>query len=202
MVQHAQEYSNLLRKDSVANPNYGRIMIAIAQTKNGSPKVAANILEAVDHSSSGKLTFHARYEYGLGVISFENGNYGAALEQMNAAFHVAPPNHAPFYHHAVCLLKLGNSSDAIRELNRMARWFPIQYSLYDMEGMPFAPYWLIAAVKAHYWLGVAYEQQGRKDDAVKEYQKFLQLWKEADFDSPELKDAKLRLSKIHGLTSK
>ena len=49
----------------------------------------------------------------------------------------------------------------------------------------------------HYRLGILYEQKGQKNKAVKEYRKFLQLWKDADPDWPELEDAKKRLA---GLT--
>jgi TolA-binding protein len=57
-------------------------------------------------------------------------------------------------------------------------------------------YWPVQAVKAHYWLGVAYEQQGNKKEAVKEYKKFLKIWKDADFDSPEITDANRRVLKL------
>ncbi|MBI3363850.1 MAG: tetratricopeptide repeat protein [Ignavibacteriae bacterium] len=202
MVQHAQEYSTILRKDTATNPTYGRMTVAIAQTKNGNPQAVSNILEAVDRSSAGNIAARARYDYGSGIISFENGKYDAALEQMNTAFRAVPPHHAPFYHHAVCLLKSGNLSEALNELNRLTRWSPIRYTPYDLDGLPLASYWLIGLAKAHYWLGVAHEQQGEKEKAVTEYQKFLELWKDADFDSPEIKDAKQRLSKLQGITAK
>ena len=51
---------------------------------------------------------------------------------------------------------------------------------------------------AHYWLGVAYEQQGNKEKAINEYKKFMDIWKDADFNSPEMKDAKTRVAKLEG----
>jgi TolA-binding protein len=60
-------------------------------------------------------------------------------------------------------------------------------------------YWPIAAVKAHYWLGVAYQQQGKTDQAIKEYETFLDFWKNADFKSPEMQDARTRLAKLKGV---
>ena len=61
-----------------------------------------------------------------------------------------------------------------------------------------AEYWLIANAKAHYWLGIAYEQQGQKDQAIKEYEKFLDIWKDADFTSVELANAKIKLAQLMG----
>lgn len=56
--------------------------------------------------------------------------------------------------------------------------------------------WPIAAVKAHYWLGVAYEELGEKQKAYREYETFLEIWKNADFESIELKDARARLTRL------
>lgn len=53
--------------------------------------------------------------------------------------------------------------------------------------------------KAHYWLGVAYEQQGEKSRAIDEYGKFLETWKDADFKSDEIRDAKARLVKLKAM---
>jgi tetratricopeptide (TPR) repeat protein len=52
------------------------------------------------------------------------------------------------------------------------------------------PLW---AVKAHYWLGRAYEQLERREDAVAKYEEFLDIWKDADEDIPELQEARERL---------
>ena len=54
----------------------------------------------------------------------------------------------------------------------------------------------ILSVKAHYLLGLAYEQLGRNKESIKQYQEFLNIWKDADPGIPELEDAKERLEKL------
>jgi len=44
-----------------------------------------------------------------------------------------------------------------------------------------------------------YEQKGRKDKTIEHYEKFLELWKDADPGIAEVEDAKKRLA---GLKSK
>jgi serine/threonine protein kinase/Tfp pilus assembly protein PilF len=48
----------------------------------------------------------------------------------------------------------------------------------------------------HYRLGRAYEDKGEKTKAAAEYQKFLEYWKDADANHPELADAKKRLDAL------
>ena len=49
---------------------------------------------------------------------------------------------------------------------------------------------------AHYRLGKLYEKKGNNEQALKYYQDFLNIWKDADEDLPELIDAKSRLLKL------
>jgi tetratricopeptide (TPR) repeat protein len=50
--------------------------------------------------------------------------------------------------------------------------------------------------KYHYLLAKLYEEKGLKEKAIGEFEKFLELWKDADKDLPELVDAKNRLAKL------
>jgi tetratricopeptide (TPR) repeat protein len=50
--------------------------------------------------------------------------------------------------------------------------------------------------KYHYRLAKLYEEKGWLEKAIKEYVKFLEIWKDADKDLPELIDAKKRLTAL------
>jgi len=52
--------------------------------------------------------------------------------------------------------------------------------------------------KSFYMLGKIYEQQGNTAKAIEHFEKFLELWKDADPGLSEVDDARTRLSKIGG----
>jgi tetratricopeptide (TPR) repeat protein len=52
--------------------------------------------------------------------------------------------------------------------------------------------------KSFYMLGKIYEQQGNTAKAIEQYEKFLDLWKDADPGIAEVDDAKKRLAGVKG----
>jgi tetratricopeptide (TPR) repeat protein len=52
--------------------------------------------------------------------------------------------------------------------------------------------------KSYYLLGEVYEEMGEIDLSIKNYQRFLNLWKDGDQDLPELIDGKRRLAMLVG----
>ncbi len=52
---------------------------------------------------------------------------------------------------------------------------------------------------AHLNLGIAYEELNNVEKAIYYYQEFVDLWKEADEDLPDLLEAKSRLEQLHSL---
>jgi tetratricopeptide (TPR) repeat protein len=51
-------------------------------------------------------------------------------------------------------------------------------------------------ILAHYQLGILYEKKGDQAEAVKALERFLEIWKDADPDIPEVVDAKRRLERL------
>ena len=56
--------------------------------------------------------------------------------------------------------------------------------------------------KSFYLLGKIYEKKGDNQLAIKNTEKFLDLWKDADKDLPDLIDAKKRLVRVKGVSGK
>lgn len=56
----------------------------------------------------------------------------------------------------------------------------------------------ILSVKAHYLLGLAYENSGWTSKAIEQYETFLDIWKNADEGLPAVEDARTRLARLKG----
>ena len=52
----------------------------------------------------------------------------------------------------------------------------------------------------HYSLAKLYEEKNRQRKAIEQYEKFLEIWKDADEELPDLIDAKERLAQLRGAT--
>jgi len=50
--------------------------------------------------------------------------------------------------------------------------------------------------QTHYLLGLVYQKQGRKEKAKEHFQKFMDIWKDADENLPQLIGAKKRLEEL------
>ncbi len=202
MVQHSQERSRLTEKDQAASL-HSNAVLAVALLKSGnreealrlSGKTKAGIVRE-DYSQRATL------EYCTALLLFEEGKYEGAREHFDGALRLLFPNRPPFYHAAVCMVKSGHFQEALPELERLTRWIPVDNPGFDLDIFPFAEYATmgIASAKAYYWLGIAQEQLGQRQQAVKSYQKFLEIWRNADFTPPELADARARLAKLQGLS--
>jgi hypothetical protein len=50
--------------------------------------------------------------------------------------------------------------------------------------------------RSYYMLGKIHEQKGEKSLAIKNYETFLDLWKDADPGLPEVEDAEAKLTSL------
>jgi len=196
MLKYAKRRSAERRKENPTGFLHWRDVLTLAYLKNGHSKMAYRVMEELKKELTGKqLRQQPSYDYLSGLLAYEEGKYELALEQFQKALRPLLPNRAPQYHYALSLLKTGHTAEAIDELKRVTWWSPISTPNISLDYLPASGYWAISAVKAHYWLGVAYEQKGDKNKAKEEYQKFLDIWKDADFNSPERADALGRLKR-------
>ena len=198
MLEYAKSASAELRKNS-RGVIQGRDLVAWAEFKNGNAKRASEILHSMESDVRGQdIEEQSLYPYTSALLAFEKGDHRDAVEKFRESLRPHNPNHAPQIFYAVSLLKTGQTDDAIDELKRVTWWYPISFTPISLGFLSTTEYWPIAAVKAHYWLGVAYEEKGNTNKAIAEFEKFLQIWKDADKNIPELTDARTRIASLKG----
>lgn len=119
-----------------------------------------------------------------GVLAYYEGRYKDAIGE----FERTDPTTRPALVEgllAQSYLQEGMYEKAVTELERFLRYQNGSRIAHPHDG-----------VRCFYWLGIAYEQSGWKDKAAKQYQTFLDIWKNADPGIPEIDDAKARLAKL------
>jgi serine/threonine protein kinase/tetratricopeptide (TPR) repeat protein len=132
------------------------------------------------------------YEYILGQIELGRTNYKKAAEFFGTAcsrlFFEQPDwgtEQAPYFDNlARSLYDLGNLDKARQEYEKITLLTSGRLNDGDIYA------------RAFYMLGKIAEQQGDKMKARENYQKFLDLWKDADTSLPEVLDAKTRLAAL------
>ncbi|MEE8403768.1 MAG: tetratricopeptide repeat protein, partial [candidate division Zixibacteria bacterium] len=127
-----------------------------------------------------------------GRVELEKGNFDSAIANLERVVMLdSRPDHQTRQILARCYLRAGRIEDAIvlyeKIINRYDRSRP------DGRGRAG---WPALSVITYYNLGKTYEAAGRYDDAVKQYETFLDIWRNADDDIEMIEDAKERLAKL------
>ena len=95
------------------------------------------------------------------------------------------------YSQAECHLRAGDLEVAVNALEKLQGLFDYRY---DVRAVYYP--------KSFYLIGKIREKQGMPQRAVKNYEKFLELWNDADKDLPNLLDAKARLAESQRTSKK
>jgi len=139
-----------------------------------------------------KLIRH--YYHLMGMIELKRENLPLAIEYFKKAIDLMPfqhevgRNHAIFHDSlALAYLKAGNIEKAREEYEKIISLTVGRIYAGDIY------------VKSFYMLGKIYQQEGQKGKAIEYYERFLDLWKNADSGFPEVEDAKKRLSDLKKL---
>ncbi len=131
-----------------------------------------------------------RHYYRLvGMIEYERENLSVAIDSLEKALSLVsdgPQDMPPGFIEPLALAyyRAGNTNRAREEYEKITR---ITMGRID-SGDIYA--------KSFYMLGKIYEQQGSRTKAIEHYDKFLDLWKDADPGISEVEDAKKRLSEL------
>jgi non-specific serine/threonine protein kinase len=141
-------------------------------------KVAGDFRETIKKNNPALMT---NYWYALGCIEFYKGDYELAAKH----FTKSRSNFRIRYMLGRSYLNANNLDDAVTVLEKAL-------SRYSNNRV----FWGFWSVKANYYLGIAYEKSGNPNEAIEQYEEFLEIWKDADPGIEEIDDAKARLARL------
>jgi len=135
-----------------------------------------------------------RYEHLLGVIALGEGRYQEAASRFErgASELAFPGSLYPEDHHildALFLEPLAEAAFLSGDLDKARQTYE------KITGLTVGRYlYGDRYARSFFRLGIIAEKQGRKDEAAGHFRNFLDLWKDADPDLPEVEDARQRLA--------
>jgi tetratricopeptide (TPR) repeat protein len=130
------------------------------------------------------------YHHLMGMIELENGEFSKAINSLEMAWDLlyAPNESGPSYH-AIFLYSLAQVYDSAGDLDNAEEKLQMITSL-EKGRLDTGDFY----AKSFYMLGKIYEKKDLKTKAIEFYEKFLNLWKDADLGLPEVEDARKRLA--------
>jgi serine/threonine protein kinase/predicted Zn-dependent protease len=152
---------------------------------------AAEELKAVNAQGMRKDVDIRIYDHLMGRIELEKRNYSGAIERLKKAVDSLPygpleKNAGYIDSLALAYFRAGNLAKAQIEYERITTLTTGRLAYGDIYA------------KSFYMLGRIFEQKGDELKARENYQRFLDLWKDADSGLPEVPDAQKRLAGLKG----
>jgi len=129
------------------------------------------------------------YYLARGMIELERANLSEAVELLQDALSLLPAQGVASSDQALYIYPLASAYYANRDLDRAREEFT-KITLLTLGREQYGDLY----TKSFYMLGKIYEEQGNTAKAIEHYEKFLDLWKDADPGLPEVEDAKKRLA--------
>jgi serine/threonine protein kinase/tetratricopeptide (TPR) repeat protein len=137
----------------------------------------------IDENNQEQMRDYSRF---VGIVELIKGNPQAAIDHLRDGLY---GGFTPLFEVRYFLAQAYLESDQVEQAAEVLEKALLRYDKHRAE----APIW---SVKAHYYLGLAYERLGRTQDAVSQYEQFLEWWKDADPGIAEIDDAKERLKEL------
>ena len=129
------------------------------------------------------------YDFLLGSIELERGNYSRAISFFEKALVNNEKNILYSYPVALAYYGEGNLEKAQKECEKILSLTERGYGIGYLRYFDFY-------AKSYYMLGKIYEKKGWPGKAIEHYEKFLDLWKDADPGLPEVDDIRKRLAEL------
>jgi serine/threonine protein kinase/Tfp pilus assembly protein PilF len=132
----------------------------------------------------------AAYFHLIGEIALFENSPSEALENFIEALLLVPNDNSFLYSLAGAYLRMEDLDKARETYGRIVSMTSGRFVLGQ-------PDYSDLYAKSFYQLGIIHEQQGNRAEAIEHYEKFLDLWKNADPGLPEVADAKIRLGELN-----
>ncbi len=192
------EYEKVIRllKDIAPNAQLlhsSQARIGYSHALRGNFEIADKIIEEykVNFDRYGPRSYYS-FWFISGRVELEKGNFDSAIANLERVVMLnARPDHKNRQILAGCYFRAGRIEDAIVLYEKMIN----RYDRSGALGRGRAD-WPALSVITYYNLGKTYEAAGRYDDAIKQYETFLDIWKNADEGLESVEDAKERLAKL------
>ncbi len=133
---------------------------------------------------------YMRYSYYLlGKIALTEGRPAEALDDLGKALAFLPHQREQRDEHAFFMEVLAEAFEQAGDLGKATETY--QNILTLTTGRL---WWGDIYARSHYQLGCLYQKKGSSAEAVSHFEKFLELWKNADPGLPEIEDAKKQVA--------
>jgi stress-induced-phosphoprotein 1 len=151
-------------------------------------KIAAEEVKAMVEEGTNKKLIRD-YHHLIGLVELKRGNYEPAIEQLEKALVLYPYKESNFR-----FLLTNPLAKAYYQSGDLEK---AQGAYENIMSLRIGRYWSgDIYVKSYYMLGKIWEKKGDIAKAIEYYEKFLQLWKNADPGLPEVEDARNRLVEL------
>ena len=150
-------------------------------------KTIAELKQVIDKGANKKLL--RLYYHLLGMVEIKKKNYELSADYFTDALSLYPYEHSPSSWPAEFRNSLAHanyeSGDLLKAQNEFEKITRLTLGRF-YSGHIYA--------KSFYMLGKIHEQKGETANAIEHYEKFLDLWKDADSGITEVEDARKRLA--------
>ena len=157
---------------------------------SGAQRNAEELNELIRESSFKKMIRY--YQHLMGMIELERENYPKAIDYFQKAISLLPYTvDGKREYRALFMNSLAEAYYKAGDLEKALEEYKI------ISSLTFSRIWdgdIYA--KSFYMMGKIYESTGKKAEATEAYDRFLELWKDADRGIPEVIDARKRLEAI------
>jgi tetratricopeptide (TPR) repeat protein len=184
------EYEKVIDIMKDINPNSWMVAFARGLIANGyamnddmrrADQLVAELKRDIDMYGPSAIYTH---QVSTGTLEMKKGNYDTATVLFQNAYRIAP---AFFLRELIGRSYLGGGriDDALRIYEEIINRYELNRA-----------YWPTIGVMTHFYLGRTYEEAGRYNEAIEQYETFLDIWKNADDGLVQVEDAKERLAKL------